>query len=262
MRDRRIGETGVTAEAAAHLRDAIRDGRLAPGARIVERPFAQELGISAIAVRDALARLTQEGWVERLPRRGARVRDPTPAELDDIYASLNQLSVALGPKGANKGGKTKGALSTLLNVSAANLKGNGAALGNSITQLSRAARTLSDSRGDLFQTVANLRTFTGALKTSDGQVRLFNRQLAQVAGDLAGESITVALAALGAAGDQRGAHEEQGAQQGSVVPGRATLELHVACRRTSNGGVVHEGSPCATRRGCRRLKVVTTQRLL
>lgn len=110
-----------------------------------------------------------------------------PAELDDIYASLNQLSVALGPNGANKGGKTKGALSTLLTVSAANLKGNGAALGNSITQLSKAARTLSDSRGDLFQTVANLRTFTGALKTSDGQVRLFNRQLAQVAGDLAGE---------------------------------------------------------------------------
>jgi DNA-binding GntR family transcriptional regulator len=84
MRDRRIGETGVTAEAAAHLRDAIRDGRLAPGARIVERPVAQELGISAIAVRDALARLTQEGWVERLPRRGARVRDPSPAELGDI----------------------------------------------------------------------------------------------------------------------------------------------------------------------------------
>ncbi len=87
MRDRRIGETGVTAEAAAHLRDAIRDGRLAPGARIVERPVAQELGISPIAVRDALARLTQEGWVERLPRRGARVRAPAGAELDDITAA-------------------------------------------------------------------------------------------------------------------------------------------------------------------------------
>ena len=95
--------------------------------------------------------------------------------------------MALGPKGANKGGKQNGALSTLLKVSAANLKGNGAALGNSITQLSKAARTLSDSRGDLFQTVANLRTFTGALKNSDGQVRLFNTQLAQVAGDLASE---------------------------------------------------------------------------
>ena len=110
-----------------------------------------------------------------------------PAELDDIYSSLNQLSVALGPTGANKGGKSSGALSTLLTVSAANLKGNGAALGNSITQLSKAARTLSGSRGDLFQTVSNLQTFTKALKNSDGQVKLFNTQLAQVAGDLASE---------------------------------------------------------------------------
>ncbi len=124
-----------------------------------------------------------------------------PAELDDIYASLNQLSVALGPNGANKGGKESGALSTLLKVSAANLKGNGAALGNSITQLSKAARTLSSSRGDLFQTVSNLRTFTGALETSDGQVRLFNTQLAQVAGDLAGErtDLGAALRDLGLA---------------------------------------------------------------
>ena len=37
---------------------------------------------------------------------------PRPAELDDIYGALNKLSVALGPKGANK----NGALSTLLKV--------------------------------------------------------------------------------------------------------------------------------------------------
>ena len=105
-----------------------------------------------------------------------------PAELDDIYASLNKLSLALGPKGANKGGQQNGALSTLLKVSAANLKGNGAALGNSITQLSAAAQTLAGSRGDLFAVVSNLRKFTGALKASDSQVKLFNQQLAQVTG--------------------------------------------------------------------------------
>lgn len=110
-----------------------------------------------------------------------------PAELDDIYASLNKLSVALGPNGANKGGQSSGALSTLLKVSAANLKGNGAALGNSITQLSAAAQTLAGSRGDLFAVVSNLRKFTGALKASDSQVRLFNQQLAQVTGDLSSE---------------------------------------------------------------------------
>ena len=44
-------------------------------------------------------------------------RTAAPAELDDIYSALNQLSVALGPAGANKpGANGKGALSTLLDV--------------------------------------------------------------------------------------------------------------------------------------------------
>ncbi|HEV7203616.1 MAG TPA: MCE family protein [Jatrophihabitans sp.] len=127
----------------------------------------------------------------------------SPAELDDIYKALNTLSVALGPNGANKGGPQKGALANLVNVAAANLKGNGAALGNSITQLSKAAQTLAAGRGDLFQTVGNLRKFTAALSSSDKQVRLFNEQLAQVAGDLANERADLggALKQLGLALD-------------------------------------------------------------
>jgi phospholipid/cholesterol/gamma-HCH transport system substrate-binding protein len=110
-------------------------------------------------------------------------RTASPAELDDIYGALNELSVALGPNGANK----DGSLSTLVKVAAANLKGNGAAFGNSITQLSKAAATLSNGRDDLFGTVRNLEVFTKALSASDVQVRHFEEQLAQVAGDLADE---------------------------------------------------------------------------
>jgi phospholipid/cholesterol/gamma-HCH transport system substrate-binding protein len=124
-------------------------------------------------------------------------RTAAPAELDDIYGALNKLSVALGPKGANK----NGSLRDLVNVSAANLKGNGAALGNSITKLSQAAKTLADGRGDLFGTVKNLQAFTKALSDSDSQVRHFNTQLAQVAGDLAAErkDLGAALQNLGTA---------------------------------------------------------------
>ena len=114
-------------------------------------------------------------------------RTSGPEELDDIYAALNKLTVALGPNGANKGGKATGPLSTLLTVGAENLKGNGAALGNSITQLSKAAQTLANGRGDLFQTVKNLAAFTSTLQSSDGQIRKFETQLASVAGELAGE---------------------------------------------------------------------------
>lgn len=110
-------------------------------------------------------------------------RTAAPAELDDIYAALNKLSVALGPKGANK----HGALSKFLQVSQANLKGNGAALGTSITKLSAAAKTLANGRKDLFGTVKNLQAFTQALAQSDQQVKHFDEQLAQVSGDLASE---------------------------------------------------------------------------
>ena len=110
-----------------------------------------------------------------------------PAELDDIYAALDKLAVALGPNGANKGGQQNGALSELIRVSAANLKGNGTALGNSISNLARAAETLAGHRGDLFATVRNLQKFTSTLKASDAEVRKFNTLLAQVAGDLASE---------------------------------------------------------------------------
>jgi phospholipid/cholesterol/gamma-HCH transport system substrate-binding protein len=126
-----------------------------------------------------------------------------PAELDDIYASLDKLAVALGPEGANKGGQQSGPLSTLLRVAAANLKGNGAAFGNSITKLSQAAETLANNREDLFGTVRNLQQFTEALHQSDGQIRLFNQQLAQVASDLASErtDLGAALHDLGLALD-------------------------------------------------------------
>ncbi len=110
-------------------------------------------------------------------------RTASPAELDDIYGALNKLSVALGPNGANK----KGSLSTLVNVAAANLNGNGSALNQSIRNLSKAALTLSNGREDLFGTVKNLQSFTQALSQSDTQVRHFEDQLAQVAGDLADE---------------------------------------------------------------------------
>ncbi len=53
-------------------------------ARLVERSLAQELGTSHIPVREALARLTEEGLIVRLPRRGARVAELSPRMLEEI----------------------------------------------------------------------------------------------------------------------------------------------------------------------------------
>ncbi|RMI30924.1 MCE family protein [Nocardia stercoris] len=128
-----------------------------------------------------------------------RDRTATPVEVDRLYQSITQLSDALGPNGANK----DGALNQLVRSGAENLAGNGDALAASMTQLSKAARTLSDSRGDLFDTVKNLQTFVTTLAQHDSDVRTFNGQLASLAGFLAterddlGQSLNLLSIALG-----------------------------------------------------------------
>jgi virulence factor Mce-like protein len=110
-------------------------------------------------------------------------RTQVPLEVDDLYASLSRVSEALGPNGANK----NGALSNLLNTAAANVDGNGQALHDTITKLSQAAGTLSGNKDDLFATITNLGQFSTTLANSDGQVRQFESQLADVSGFLSSE---------------------------------------------------------------------------
>lgn len=110
-------------------------------------------------------------------------RTQTPVELDQLYATLNQLATALGPNGANR----NGALSNLLNVGAANLDGNGAALGTMIQQLGAATRTLSGSQNNLFQTIDSLQRFTTMLKNNNAAVQGVTQQLASVSGFLAAD---------------------------------------------------------------------------
>jgi DNA-binding GntR family transcriptional regulator len=75
----------VREAAYAHLRGAILAGSLLPGARISEPGLAQELGISRTPVREALQRLAQEGLVELLPGKGARVRVLSAEEVREVY---------------------------------------------------------------------------------------------------------------------------------------------------------------------------------
>ncbi|WP_330184724.1 MCE family protein [Nocardia sp. NBC_01503] len=110
-------------------------------------------------------------------------RTATPVEVDRLYKSITELSDALGPNGANK----DGAVNELARTAAQNLAGNGDALANSFTQLSKAAAALSDSRTDIFDTVKNLQVFVQMLGDNDAQVRTFNSQLSSLAGFLSDE---------------------------------------------------------------------------
>ncbi|WP_020388122.1 MCE family protein [Kribbella catacumbae] len=117
-------------------------------------------------------------------------RTAVPLELDQIYQSLNDLSVALGPKGAND----QGALSRLLDVSAANLNGQGAKLNQTITDVSTLTQTLAGNSKSLFSTVRQLQTFVSALAANDTLVKQFNMNFAATSTTLAGERKDLALA--------------------------------------------------------------------
>ncbi|MHB8341899.1 MAG: MCE family protein [Mycobacteriales bacterium] len=117
-------------------------------------------------------------------------RTEVPLELDQIFADLNTLDVALGPSGANK----NGALSKLIQVSAENLAGNGTRLHDTFTAVSQALTTLADNRGNLFQTLSYLQQFTTTLAQDNGGVIAVNNDLAQVSIQLNGERGDLAAA--------------------------------------------------------------------
>ena len=75
----------ASAAASEVIREAIIDGRLAPGRRLKEEELARELGMSRTPVREALLVLESEGLVESVPRRGATVRSYAVDDLDDMY---------------------------------------------------------------------------------------------------------------------------------------------------------------------------------
>ncbi|MDT7801634.1 MAG: phospholipid/cholesterol/gamma-HCH transport system substrate-binding protein [Actinomycetota bacterium] len=127
----------------------------------------------------------------------AKDRTATPVELDDLYSSLDKLSTALGPNGANK----DGALSGVLDTAAKALQGNGASLNSTVGQLADLAKTLDGSKDDLFSTVQNLNSFTGALAQSDQQLNEFYGRVSDVSQFLAEDSSDVgaALQSLGGA---------------------------------------------------------------
>jgi phospholipid/cholesterol/gamma-HCH transport system substrate-binding protein len=154
---------------------------------------AKAVIISSSVVSDRYVQLTPAYTGGRALADGASIplaRTAIPVELDRIFSSLDDLDVALGPKGANK----NGALSRLLKVGADNLDGEGANINQTVTDLSAALTTLANGKDDIFGTVRNLAVFTAALAKSDDQVGAFNTDLASVADQLAGERGELGLA--------------------------------------------------------------------
>ena len=83
------------------IRSQILDGRLKPGARLVEDRLSAELGVSRVPVREALRSLAAEGLVRLEPHRGATVVEVTPqivAELVEVRALLEGQNARLAAR--------------------------------------------------------------------------------------------------------------------------------------------------------------------
>jgi phospholipid/cholesterol/gamma-HCH transport system substrate-binding protein len=113
-----------------------------------------------------------------------------PLELDQIYSSLDDLNVALGPDGANE----NGALTDLLETTAANFGGEGAQFHQTIQDFSQLSATLDDNKEELFGSARELEGFINTLATNDQTVRQFNQSLSDVSDLLSGEREELAAA--------------------------------------------------------------------
>jgi DNA-binding GntR family transcriptional regulator len=78
------------------LRDYILSGAIEPDLPIRQDALAAELRVSKIPLREALARLEQDGLVVSQPNRGFFVRSMSPEEAEEIYA----LRLTLEPDAA------------------------------------------------------------------------------------------------------------------------------------------------------------------
>ncbi|MCP2093188.1 MULTISPECIES: GntR family transcriptional regulator [Actinosynnema] len=93
-----IGRALYRDQALSAIREAIMVGDLAPGAPIRDVELAERLGLSRTPVREALARLTDEGLVESKPHSYTRVTELSTSAVRDAHAvvqAMHALAVRL-----------------------------------------------------------------------------------------------------------------------------------------------------------------------
>jgi DNA-binding GntR family transcriptional regulator len=75
------------------LRDKIVSLQMAPGSLVREDDLMAELDMSRTPLREALLRLSREGLIETLPRRGTFVTDVNVGDIGQIYELRRELEM-------------------------------------------------------------------------------------------------------------------------------------------------------------------------
>lgn len=76
---------------ANKIRDAIVEGKIKPGERLMEPEVAKLLGVSRTPLREAFLQLESEGFMVVTPRKGAVVSELSVKDAEDTYIIKSQL---------------------------------------------------------------------------------------------------------------------------------------------------------------------------
>jgi len=80
-------------EAYNRIKEFILTYQIKPGLRLDHADLKEKIGVSTTPIREALNRLTEEGYVSQIKNRGYFVSDLSPNELGDLYEIREALEL-------------------------------------------------------------------------------------------------------------------------------------------------------------------------
>jgi DNA-binding GntR family transcriptional regulator len=85
QRSRSVSRRNVSLQAADIMRDMILVGELKPGQQVTHEEMSSRLGVSTMPIREALLRLSHEGFIDGRQNRSFRVVPTSRDDVQDIY---------------------------------------------------------------------------------------------------------------------------------------------------------------------------------
>jgi DNA-binding GntR family transcriptional regulator len=94
----------LSEQVAEAIRQMILVGQLPPGEVVTQDRLAEMLAVSTMPVREALLRLSHEGFVEARRNRSFQVARTSREDIDDVYQTHAYLAGELTARAATRGG--------------------------------------------------------------------------------------------------------------------------------------------------------------
>lgn len=89
-------------EVASYVRELIMSGKVRPGEFLRMEPIAEAVGVSNTPVREGLLALSNEGFVQLVPRRGFVVAPISRQDVRDLFWAQAQFAGELAARAARK----------------------------------------------------------------------------------------------------------------------------------------------------------------